>query len=112
MFEQFFEAGLGDAVIFLAAPQPQQERDWRVGELHVVRSDGGCDDGIDEGERVECGQQADYQLRNDVLVVVLSNDDDLVLADREVKQQNQRLEALLLLHLAFLQQRPSQRRPL
>lgn len=43
-----------------------------------------------------------------MLIVVLRNDDDLVLTNCEVKQQNQGLEALLLLDFPLLQQRPSQ----
>lgn len=99
-------------MIFLAAPKAKQQWYWRVGELHVMRSDGCSDDRVHKGKRVQCRQQSDYQFGYYVLIVVLGNDDDLVLADREVEEQDQGLEALLFLHFSLLQQRPPQRRPL
>ena len=56
MFEQFLEAGLGDAVIFLAAPKPKQKWYWRVGKLHVMWSDGSSYDRIHEGKWIQCRQ--------------------------------------------------------
>lgn len=53
VFEQFFEAGLCDAVIFLTAPKSKQQWNWRVGELHVMRSDGRSYDRIHKGKWIQ-----------------------------------------------------------
>lgn len=53
VFEQFFEAGLCDAVIFLTAPKSKQQWNWGVGELHVMRSDGRSYDRIHKGKWIQ-----------------------------------------------------------
>lgn len=75
-------------MVVLRPPYPQQERHWRIDELHMMWGDGCSDNGVYKSQWLQRVKQSYYELRYDMLAAILRNHHDLVLTDREVEQQD------------------------
>jgi hypothetical protein len=95
LFDQSFERGFSDIMIFMVTPESKKERNWRISELHVVGSNSGSNNGINEGKRLKGGDQPYNEFRNEMFVMIFSKDNYLILIDSEVKQKDQGQETPL-----------------